>query len=271
MALRFMYITNRPEVALIAEEAGVEMVWVDMEHIGKDMRQRGMNTVQCCHTVEDVANIRQVLTRSKLLVRINSPYEGTAKEIEAVLAAGADVIMLPYFKTTAEAAAFLDCVNGRAETILLFETPESVEKMDEILALPGVENCHIGLNDLHLGYGQHFLFEPLADGTVDRMCQSFRKYGKPYGFGGIARLGMGQLPSELVLSEHVRLGSSLVILSRSFCNVNQMTDTDEIRTLFLKETAKLRAEEERLRRVNPGELEENRIALKKAVKEIVNA
>ena len=36
------------------------------------------------------------------------------------------------------------------------------------------------------------------------------------GFGGIARLGFGMLPAEHVIAEHYRLGSTAVILSRSF-------------------------------------------------------
>ena len=52
--LKLMYITNRPEVAQIAEQAGVDWIFVDMEFIGKDARQGGLDTVQNHHTVEDV-------------------------------------------------------------------------------------------------------------------------------------------------------------------------------------------------------------------------
>lgn len=41
MALNLMYITNRPEIAQIAEENGVDWIFVDMEFIGKDNRQGG--------------------------------------------------------------------------------------------------------------------------------------------------------------------------------------------------------------------------------------
>ena len=40
MALRLMYITNEPEIAQIAEAAGVERIFIDMEYIGKDLRDR---------------------------------------------------------------------------------------------------------------------------------------------------------------------------------------------------------------------------------------
>ena len=55
--LKLMYITNRPEIAQIAESAGVDRIFVDMEFIGKDIRQGGMDTVQSHHTIEDIKNI----------------------------------------------------------------------------------------------------------------------------------------------------------------------------------------------------------------------
>ena len=39
MPLKMMYITNSEDVAHIAEEAGVDRIFVDMEYIGKTDRQ----------------------------------------------------------------------------------------------------------------------------------------------------------------------------------------------------------------------------------------
>ena len=64
MPLKLMYITKDPEVARIAEEAGVERIFVDMEYIGKADRQRGMDTVQSHHTVEDVRAVKKVVKKS---------------------------------------------------------------------------------------------------------------------------------------------------------------------------------------------------------------
>lgn len=41
MALSLMYITNKPQIAEIAESAGVDRIFVDMEYIGKADRQGG--------------------------------------------------------------------------------------------------------------------------------------------------------------------------------------------------------------------------------------
>lgn len=247
MALKMMYITKDPEIARIAEEAGVDRIWVDLEYIGKALRQGGLDTVQSHHTIEDIKVIHAAINRAELQVRVNPIHEATAdygdsrSEIEAAIAAGADRLMLPYFKTVEEVETFLRLVGGRVRNNLLLETPEAVERVDEILALPGIDEIHIGLNDLSLGYGKPFLFDLLADGTVERLCLKFREAGIPYGFGGVASLGRGLLPAEYVIREHYRLGSTRVILSRSFCNRELNADLDEGRITFTSRMRQIRA------------------------------
>ena len=238
MSLNLMYITNNVEVALVAEKFGVERIFVDMEYIGKSDRQGNMDTVQNAHTVEDVCKLRKVLTKSELLVRVNpihnatENYTSSEEEINAVIDAGADIIMLPFFKTVEEVETFLKIVDDRCRTMLLVETPESVEVIDDIINLKGIDEMFIGLNDLSLGYGKHFMFELLADGTVEKLSLKFKLKGLPFGFGGIAAIGKGTLPSEYVIKEHYRLGSHCAILSRSFCNTNIITDPVEIENIF---------------------------------------
>lgn len=243
MALKLMYITNDAKIAHIAEDAGVDRIFLDLEVIGKQERQGGMDTVQSKHTIADVRKIKQELKMAQLLVRSNPVHSGTESEIDQIIEAGAEIIMLPYFKTKEEVARFLSCVGGRAKTMLLFETPEAVAIVDEILELSGIDEVYIGLNDLSLGYGMNFMFTLLADGTVEELCLKFRKKGIPYGFGGIAAIGTGTLPAEAILKEHYRLGSSAVILSRSFCNYEKMTDLGEVKELFDRGLKEMREKE----------------------------
>ncbi len=264
MSLKLMYITNRPEIACIAQEAGVDRIFVDMEYIGKADRQGGMNTVQCQHTVADVAELRKHLDRSELMVRVNpihdvtDEYSSSEEEIDSVIRAGADVVMLPFFKTANEVRRFLDCVGGRVTTFLLVETPEAAECLDEILELDGIDEIHIGLNDMSLALGKRFMFELLCDGTVERICQKCRDKGIIYGFGGIAALGKGMLPCEHVIMEHYRLGSQRAILSRSFCNCDIITDLDEIKNIFDEGIKDIRSYEAYCES-HPEKWEDNRI------------
>lgn len=276
MSLKLMYITNRTDVAEIAERAGVDRVFVDLEYIGKNLRQGGMDTVQNHHTACDVANIRKSLTKAELLVRINpihnatSEYTSTEDEVDSVIKAGADIIMLPYFKTAQDVERFVAAVGKRAKTMLLFESAQAVENIDEILNIEGIDEAYIGLNDLSLDYGRKFLFEILADGTVEKISLKFKEKNLSFGFGGLATLEGGALPGSRVLPEHIRLGSTCVILSRAFCNTNLITDLTEIKTVFENGVKQIREYEEFCHNQNETFYEDNRNNLKRIVEEICN-
>ena len=275
MPLKLMYITNRPDIALIAEKNGVDRIFVDMEYIGKAERQGNLDTVKNHHTIHDIEVLRRVLTQSELLVRVNpihektDEYDSSEEEIEATVQAGADIIMLPFFKTVAEVKRFLQIVNGRARTMLLLETPEAVEVLDEILEIPGIDEIHIGINDLSLGYHKRFMFELLTDGTVERLCRRIAQKGIFYGFGGIASLGRGLVPAELIIKEHYWLGSRMAILSRSFCNVDQFEDINAIEEIFFRGVREIRTLEKECAS-HTRYFTDNRKELKAAVDAVVN-
>ena len=246
MALNLIYITKEPKVALIAEKYGVDRIMVDLETLGKEERQKGLNTVKSNHTLEDVLNVANVLSTSELLVRVNPWNENSVDEIESVITAGADRIMLPMWKSKQEVDQFLSLVDRRVKTILLLETKEAVECLDFILENPLIDEIYIGLNDLHLSYKLTFMFELLANGMVEYLAQIIKKRGIPFGFGGIARIGEGILPATSIVMEHYRLGSSIVILSRSFCNTDKIKDTKEIDKIFSENLQLLRSFENTL-------------------------
>lgn len=262
--LNLMYITNRPEIAQIAEENGVDWIFVDMEFIGKDNRQGGLDTVQNHHTIEDVRRVKASLKKAKVLVRVNPihkammnadgtiAYMDSKTEIESAIEAGADIVMLPFFHSVEEVKEFVYLVqqannqmehygNMRAQACLLLETPEAAILLDEILNVPGIDMIHIGLNDLHLAMGMKFMFQLLTDGIVEQLTKKLKAKGIPFGFGGIASLHGGALPGSYVLKEHYRLGSSMVIVGRSFCNTNVVTDLEEVRQIFKTGIAEIRA------------------------------
>lgn len=274
MALKLMYITNNPEVALIAENTGVDRIFIDMEYIGKDDRQKGLDTVKSHHTLNDIARIRSVISKAEVMVRCNpihpdsSEHMSSEEEINGIIENGADIVMLPYFKTTDEVKKFLNLVAGRVKTLLLFETPEAIEHLDEILQLDGIDEVFVGLNDLSLGYKRPFMFEVLADGTIDQICNKFKDYGYSYGFGGIAAVGKGMLPAERIIAEHYRLDSTCVILSRSFCDTRMITDPKEVELIFEEGIAKIREQEAIFANANEGFFLKNRRELQQIVQKI---
>ena len=276
MALQLMFVTNRVDIAEAAQAAGVDRIFVDMEYIGKSDRQGGMDTVQNMHTLDDVKALRKVLKTSTLHVRCNpvhdatDDYVSTEDEIDSIINAGADVIMLPFFQNAEQVQRFVNAVGGRVKTNLLVETPESAESIDEILEVDGIDEIHIGLNDLHLGYGMTFMFELVADGTVEKLCEKIAKKNISYGFGGVARVGTGTLPAECILGEHYRLGSERVILSRAFCDVAKETDFEAIKEKFNSGVRDIRDfEKELLSTWNEDTYKANQIKTQECVNKIV--
>lgn len=239
--LKLMYITNDPEVAKIAADAGVDRIFIDMEVLGKAERQGGMDTVQSHHVPEDIAKVRAAIGGSaEIMARVNPLNPNSQTEIDASIENGADVIMLPMWRTADDLRQLVSMVGGRAKAMPLLETDTAADNLPEAVKVSGIDQMLIGLNDLHLCYHQKFMFQLLVDGTVDRLCTQLHDANIPYGFGGVGRPGSGALPAEYIIGEHYRLGSRYVILSRSFCNTGKVTDLDEIRRIFADGVADIR-------------------------------
>ena len=225
--LNLMYITKHPEIARIAEEAGVDWIFVDMEFIGKDCRQGGLDTVQNHHTVEDVANIRAAVTKAKVLVRINHIHD------------------------------------------TMDDYPEAADLLDQIVEIDGIDMIHIGLNDMHLALKMKFMFQLLTDGSVDKWTRIIAQKGIMYGFGGLASLNGGAVPGRMILKEHYRLGSQMVIVSRAFCNTDNMTDLDKVRSIFNNGIADIRKMENEMNKLSKEDFKNNHKAVCDAVGIIV--
>lgn len=217
--MEFLIIENNIDRAKAFDEMGINYIFLDLEIMGKVERQGHLNTViSKHHQMTDVDLLKKHLTRSKLLVRCNPIHHGSKAEIDEIIDRGADVIMLPFFKSHFEVEKFIGYVNGRVRTILLLETPQAYCRIDRIIKVKGIDAIHIGLNDLHLGMGLSFMFELLSNGVVDHIVEKLKAAGIKYGIGGIAGLEGGLVSGADVLKEHVRLGSSMVILSRAMTN-----------------------------------------------------
>ena len=237
--LDLIQITNDPAFARRCDAVPGLRLFVDLERLGKAERQAGRNTFISAHTLEDVGRIKAELRRARLMVRVNPLHPGTVGEVDDAIAQGADLLMLPMFADAPALREFARVVDGRRPIVPLVETAGALECIDDWVGTPGLWEVYVGLNDLHVSMGLRFMFEPLALGCVDRAARAAKGRGLRFGFGGIARLDEGLLSGRQVLGEHLRLGSSAVILSRTF----HREDSDAV---FEREVEALRQAEAEL-------------------------
>jgi hypothetical protein len=273
--MKFMLITNDASFANFAVGCGVERIFVDLEIIGKKERQGNLDTFISSHDMSDVSKIKDAIkgTSAELLVRLNPFYENTKEEVDEAISLGADILMLPMFTEAEQVRRFCCLVNGRVKVMPLVETAKALSCMDEIVKVLGVDEIFIGLNDLSLDLGLRFMFEPLASGLLDRSAAIVNMAGLPFGFGGIARVCEGMLPAENILGEHLRLGSSSVILSRTFNRKEESDSSQEFLNVFKREFRVLKDMLEILKVRNSQEIEQNHsivVERVEAIKELLN-
>ncbi len=260
--LELLQITNDPAMARLCDDLGGFRLFIDWERNGKAVRQAGRNTFISTHGVDDVARMRQQVSRTPLMVRVNPLHQGTGAEIDAAVAGGADRLMLPMFRSADELKQFLTQVNARLPVSALLEHRDAAACIDEWVGFDGLDEVFVGLNDLHLSLGQSFMYEPLASGLVDALLATAKAAGKRVGFGGIARMSEGELAGRRVLGEHLRLGSSAVILSRTFHRFDVGGDS---MASMAAEVAALRQAEAELSRRSAAQVVQDRAS---AVQEI---
>ena len=227
-------ITNCSDLAR-ASDGLIDRIMIDLEYLGKKSRQTGKDLFQSEHLPEDVPRIKSLLNNTKLFVRVNSINDNTLNEVNCVIEGGADIVMLPYFKTIDEVNYFVSCVNKRAAVSLLVETKEAVELLKDITKIHGIDEYHIGLNDLSISLGNDTIFKTIVDGTIEKCIRILKATNKPYGFGGVASLSNRNLTIDpfLCLSEQIRSGCSIGWLGRSFRNLikNEITLVHEVKLL----------------------------------------
>ena len=94
----FLMIVDDPDIARYVSGAGVNRLFVDLEHIGKQERQKNLATWKSQQTMQDVSKIRDAAPDAHVLVRINPIHDNTEHEVDEAIARGADSLMLPMFR-----------------------------------------------------------------------------------------------------------------------------------------------------------------------------
>lgn len=196
-------VTN-PQVVQLAHNAGFDALFIDMEHSTLSMEQMSAH----CSTGLQIG----------ITPFVRVPYRCGEGFVQKVLDAGALGVVFPHVhsKTDAEAAVSISkyppfgkrSVTGQlpifqlkptpteriiAETnesgssvILMIETREGVEKVEEIATVPGVEVLLVGSNDLSIDLGVPAQWKSTefrsALETISKAC---KKHGKVMGLAGI--------------------------------------------------------------------------------------
>lgn len=217
-AFRLTLITNDPALAGRADRAGVDVIGVDTERLNKSARQGHIRDARISdHELSDLKRLATEVRAAALFARLNPLHDGSKDEIENAVANGASVLMLPYFSSTREVEGFVRLVDGRAKVVLLLETAAAVVRLHDILAVAGIDEVMVGLNDLHLSMAVANHFELVASDLMTTISDQVRACGLRFGFGGLARAFDDRLPvpSDLVMAQHARLSSTSSWISRS--------------------------------------------------------
>ena len=214
--------TDDADLARQADAAGVDRIGLDLEVHGKAERQpKSLATWISPHSEARLPALRAAMRHgAKLFCRINPVNAGTRAEIERLLAAGVQVMMLPMFTTPAEVEQFVRLVDGRAQCVLLLENTAAAACISDIVKVPGIADVHVGINDLTLSLGRPNAnrFEVLCSDLMKRVADVVLASGLRFGVGGIGRaMQAGQaIPSDLIYAQYPRLGATAALIARSF-------------------------------------------------------
>ena len=205
------------DLASEADLAEIDRIGVDLETLGKAERQSGRPTWISPHTLDDLRALRRTVSRARLFVRCNAMGPHSADEVEAVLRAGAEIVMLPNFVALDEVARFAGLIGGRARLVPLVERIAACEAIAGFPGL-GIEEIHVGLNDLSIDLGAANRLTVLAHPLLDDLAGEARRAGIRFCVGGVAApddTGL-PVPADLVYAQHARLGSTGALIARSF-------------------------------------------------------
>ena len=210
--------TSDTALAVAADAAGVDRIGVDLETRGKAARQVGRGTWMSSHVEGDLSRLRSVLRTAQLFVRVDSLGPGSRDQLERVLRRGAQVVMVPMVEDPAALADLAAVAAGRAQIVALVESMAGVDRVGELAALPGVDELHLGINDLSFSLGLANRFAVLTHDASAAVADATHATRKPLGVGhiGCAHDDRLPVPTDLVYAQLPRLGATATLLGRSF-------------------------------------------------------
>jgi 4-hydroxy-2-oxoheptanedioate aldolase len=191
------------EIAQIAKTAGFDTIYIDLEH----------NTLSIDTACQICISAQQIGLTPLVRVPANTP-----EYICRVLDGGAMGVITPHVRSAEEAKAMVDLVkfpplgsrsaggalshyqyrsfpitetnaamNNATSLVVMLETVAALEKVEEIIAVEGVDMLLVGSNDLcgEMGISGQYDHPKLRDAFA-RSIEAARKVGKHVGVGGLA-------------------------------------------------------------------------------------
>ncbi len=214
------------EIAGIAATAGFDSLYVDLEH----------NTLSIDTACQICIAAQQLGITPLVRVPANTPdYVGR------VLDGGAMGIIAPHIRSAAEAkelvrmmhfppsgqrsaggalshyqyrsfptAELSAAMNEAACLIVMLETADAIENVDEIAAVPGVDLLLVGSSDLCAEWGIAGQFDdPRLERAFERAVAAARRHGKHVGVGGLAS-------RDDLMTKFIRMGARYVSTGTDF-------------------------------------------------------
>lgn len=211
--IELIVFESEPRRVAELQASGFSSFIVDLEHMGKDLRQLGFDTEINRSTAEDIRAVA-AMPQTRVWARLNAFGGHTRDEVEGAIHNGAEVVVLPMVKSLREVDLFTRLVDERAETCVMMETPEGFAMAAELDRTP-IAAVYFGLNDYAIATKQFNIFGPLRDGVIQRAREALPS--KRFGFGGLTHVKLGQpVPCIMILEELERLDCQMTFLRRSF-------------------------------------------------------
>lgn len=222
--LKTILISNNKFISKNASEFSIDSIMVDLETHGKAERQKTSNAFLTNHTWSDVEDVsKSIDPKAEFIIRINPYSANTEIELNKVGIAEAATVMLPMVKNSEEVRITNELIKKLKLNLKLLPLIEHIDGFNNLEKIlhenPYIEEIYFGLNDLSLSLKLPFLFQCINEGYIQEGSKLCKKKEVSFGFGGIGLLGgKDAIPPRLLISEHVKVGSDKVILSRAFRN-----------------------------------------------------
>lgn len=211
--LELLLFETDPHRARAAYEQGVDGFVFDIERRGKIDRQSSFDTDITATSLDSLSDFVAV-SQIRPVCRLDSLHDGTEAQIDLAIAGGAGELLFPMVRSAGEVDHLLSLVAGRVPCGIMIETKEILDDLPKLSKAP-LHRVYVGLNDLMISRGHRNLFEPMIDGTVERIRSDVG--GLRFGIAGATRVDCGSpLPFRLLLAELARLDVHFTMLRRSF-------------------------------------------------------